>query len=166
MTSRCRIGPAIGTAALLILVATGCGTDESPAAEVADTRGTTARTSPTDAAVDTVRAWVAARNDAVAGGTTSDADALTEDCELCDRLLASGPPDGRAWRRDEARVIDRAGDRATVAADITVAESRPRERWSLRFVVAVGDPATIRELGYLLPRAGGAAGSVGGTIGR
>ena len=166
MTSRRRIGPAIGTAVLLILVSTGCGVDESPATEIADTRGTTARTSPTDAAVGTVRAWVAARNDAVARGATSDADALTEGCELCDQLLATDSPDGRAWRLDGARVAAESGDTVTVLADVTVAESRPREELSLRFVVDVRNPATIRHLTFLLPRAGGAAGSTGGAIGQ
>lgn len=167
MESSRRVGWAIATAALLGFVFAGCGADDPPQTDPPTGQPSSSQvTAPARSAVGTVRAWVAARNDALSTGDTAAAAALAASCDTCEDVLAGIKRErlGARWHVDRALVTEQSGDTATVLADITV--TRPRDEMSLRFVVDPSDRAPVRRLVFLLPRAAGAAaGSAGAMIG-
>lgn len=162
----------LGTvAALLITTVAGCGTaDLSDTQHADDARATaTATTSADRAAVFAVRAWVSAYNRALRSGDVVEVAHLASSCETCAELLApirrdrQGGNEGKAasWQVHNLRVSDRSAGSTTVTADVTAT----RERTAVRFVADRADPATIRELVFMVPRAAGSAASVGGSAG-
>ena len=75
-----------------------------------------------------VRAWIAARNDALRTGDLSAVDALTaQGCDSCSRHQQ-----GVRWSVDAARVSQHTVDSATVAARVTLPSAR---RLALEFKV-------------------------------
>ncbi|KAA1425859.1 DUF6318 family protein [Nocardioides antri] len=163
MESSRSVGSAIATAALLSIFVAGCAADDP---SEADPSGAPTTAASAGSAVGTVRAWIAARNDALRTGDATAASALAASCETCQDVLAGTERvhHGGQWRVDRAMVTEQSGETVTVAADITVA--RPRDEISLRFVVDPSERAPVRQLVFLLPRPGAAAGTVGSMIGR
>ena len=105
-------------------------TPTSPSVESSSTEPTTDEpTADPMTPVETVRAWVAARNDALRTGDISGAFIYARsDCWQCEELLTpieetyrrGGHYSGGQWRIDADRVARRRGDTAIVTAGITV----------------------------------------------
>jgi hypothetical protein len=101
-------------------------------------------------AVATVQAWVAARNESMATGDSSDMRALTDrTCMSCRAVLAS-TGEGGYWTVDSARVIQQGARSAKVRARVSVAARRsaPR-RLTLKFEVGRGDGSTVTQIAVL-----------------
>lgn len=110
----------------LDVTATSAAPEQSPPAGTAAAKGQQLD------AVATVRAWIASRNEALATGGVSLADALGGGaCRRCDRHLDEG-----RWTVESVRVTRLGAESATVNVRVGVAGGGEREQRTLTFEVA------------------------------
>lgn len=142
MTSVRTVRAAVAATALLPALALGgCGHEDDQLHGAAGPGVLVGEAGPPQArsAVDAVRRWVARRND--------------RDAE------------DRRWRLKDARVSRRSGERVTVTADVEVRPAlQDRTDLAMQFLVVPSADKPVRQVLFLLPRAGGAAPHVGGAM--